>query len=172
MKFLLKGCLKGCLLPLGIFWGMLGLLGLVLQLHWNLFGDGAKQKSWLKSNRLLAVESAALCRDAEKDVLMDDAYSWLRSGGDHKLKPSSFESIRFYDLDSGAKLPPSYSVEKNYELSLAADYNLVLRWRRQFTYIGNNPPLFFDPHYDFVVTCYVSKDPLKVVGFSDVMVGQ
>ena len=171
MKFLLKGCLQGCLLPLGIFWGMLGLFGLVLQLHWNLFGDGAKQKSWLKSNRLLAVESAALCRDAEKDKLMDDTYSWLRNGGNHRLKPSSFESIRFYDLDSGADLPPSYS-GKNYELSLDAGYSLVLRWRRQFTYIGNNPPLFFDPHYDFEVTCFVSKEPLKIVGFSDVMIGQ
>ena len=172
MKIFLKGFLQGCLLPLGIFWGMLGLFGLVSQLHWNLFGDGARQKSWLKRNRLLAVESAALCRDVEKDRLIDDAYLWLRNGGDHRLKPSTFESIRFYDLDSGAKLPPSYSVEKNYELSLDADYNLVLRWRRQFTYIGNNPPLFFDPHYDFVVTCYVSKDPLKVVGLSDVMIGQ
>ena len=155
---------------MGIFWGMLGLFGLVLQLHWNLFGDGAKQKSWLKSNRLLAVESAALCRDAEKDKLMDDTYSWLRNGGNHRLKPSNFESIRFYDLNSGAKLPPSYSGE--YELSLDADYSLVLRWWRQFTYIGSNPPLFFDPHYDFEVTCYVSRDPLKVVGFSDVMTGQ
>ena len=169
MKFLLKGCLQGCLLPLGVFWGMIGLLGLVLQLHWNLFGDGAKQKSWLKSNRLLAVKSAALCRDAEKDRLMDDTYSWLKNDGNHRLKPSSFESIRFYDLDGGSDLPPSYSGE---ELSLDADYSLVLRWLRQFTYIGNDPPLFFDPHYDFEVTCFVSKDPLKVVGFSDVMIGQ
>ena len=93
------------------------------------------------------------------------------------LKPSSFNSIRFYDTDNDDRAP-IYSTTgsypgKNNNLSIDTDYNLALHWRRQFTLVGKDPrPMFFDPNYDFEVTCLLKKDPLKVKGFASRMIGQ
>ena len=80
-------------------------LVLVFATYSETFGVGAKNRSFIENNQLLASESAALCRAVEQDMLMSDQYHFkrLRSDKNHMLKPSGFKSIRFYDIESGDK---------------------------------------------------------------------
>lgn len=167
------------MVPLLICSSSIWLVVLAFRVYSEVFGVAAKNRAWVDANKKLATDAAALCRVVEEEMLLSDGYHYKRFKNDVKyvLKPSGFNSIRFYDKEKGQRAPiyattGSYP-GKNSDLSIDAAYDLALGWHRQFTFVGSDSgTLFFDPNYDFEVTCILQKEPLKVIGFGNRMIGQ
>ena len=96
MKFI-----KGCLLPFSLtVFGGYWLIALVLTIYSEVFGGAAKNRAFIKGNQSLASESVDLCRAVEQDLLEDMRKNYrtkhLFNSEAYRLKPSGFDSIRFY----------------------------------------------------------------------------
>lgn len=137
------------------------------------FGEIARNRNWTINHKEVSRAAAFACRQLEKSMLAD-RYAHESRSQDHELQPSDFSSITFtekknYDLSSASRL--RFYPDDVHAIN-QADFGLVLSWYRQFKYTGKNPPLFFDPHSDIFITCFVSLSPIEAVAIAERYVGQ
>ncbi|MDO6353263.1 hypothetical protein Q3Y53_11995 [Synechococcus sp. YX-04-1] len=176
------GCLKSCFM-LFIFIFLLPVLGLIgfniilvsgARIYSSLIGEIAKQNDWIKKNRQLADDAVTECKAAEERMIAD-RFDHLIRDPKHELQPHRNSAIRFRERSDYRFPAPSKTLSfypRDRAVDNSADYSVVLSWYRQFKFFGENRPLFFDPHYDIRVTCFVSKDPTRVAALASEYIGQ
>lgn len=148
--------LFGCLATAGIG---VQILVEISRFHHHYLGEGARNRLWIENHKEFSGVATNVCRNLEEQMIANRYRSQVQNP-DYELQSLDLRSIRFaeakyydYNIDRlrfylDAKQPIN-----------ANDFDVVLRWYRQFRYKGTSPPLFFDPHYDIEVTCFVSRNP-------------